>query len=146
MSHVGAHTRIIAKGSLPEANVARFNKRVERVERVPPQMRLNYSYFVGYNRTELKWKEDRKAGTVIPADLKDAQSALWTRFNANGYRMGLYLYLAEMEAGAEATDVPTYPIKVNFDRYAPEHTQADYALLNRVQAALGEPLYELRSH
>ena len=136
-----AHMRIVAKGSLPEANVYGFDKRARQLQSRPPAMRLNYSYFVGYNRTELAYREDRKAGTVIPPELKAAQAELWTRFNANAFRMGLQLYLAEVESGAEATDVPTYPIKVHFDTYHAESRGADYALLNRVQAALGEAAY-----
>ena len=136
-----AHMRIIAKGTLPEANVARFDQRLGQIERVPPAMRLNYNYFIGYNRTELRWKEDRRNDTLLPQGLKDTQAALWHRFNANAFRMGMELYLAEVESGAEATDVVTYPIKVHFDLYQPEHKAEDYALLNRVQAALGEDAY-----
>ena len=136
-----AHMRIIAKGSLPEANVHGFDKRSRQLQSRPPAMRLNYSYFVGYNRTTLAYREDRKAGTVVPPELKAAQGELWTRFNANAFRMGLELYLAEVESGAEATDVPTYPIKVHFDTYHPDSRTEDYALLNRVRAALGEAPY-----
>ena len=137
-----ANMRIIAKGSLPEANVGRFDRRAGYIERVTPAMRLNYSYFVGYNRTILRWKEDSKAGILVPQSLQDEQTDLWHRFTANAFRMGLHLYLSEVESGATATDVPTDPIKVNFDRYQPEHRDADYALLNRVRSALGEPAYD----
>ena len=136
-----AHMRIIAKGSLPEANVYGFDTRARQLKRRAPAMALNYSYFVGYNRTTLAYREDRRSGEIVPEDLKAEQAALWTRFNANAFRMGLELYLAEVESGAEATAVPTYPLKVHFDTYHPEHREADYALLNRVQTALGEAPY-----
>lgn len=136
-----ANMRIVAKGTLPEANVRRYDKRARRLEWDTPRFDLNYSYFVGYNRTVLRWKEDKKAGRTVPEDMKDAQSALFHRFTANAFRMGMHLYLAEVESGAEATDVPTYPLKEHFDHYQPEHREADYALLNRVQAALGEAAY-----
>ncbi|MGB6230705.1 MAG: hypothetical protein WBF53_11340, partial [Litorimonas sp.] len=137
-----ANMRIVAKGTLPEANVAGFNKRVGRIERTTPVFRLNYSYFVGYNRTVLKWKEDKKAGRTVPTGLKAIQEDLWSTFTANAFRMGMHLYLADVERGALATDVPTYPLKVHFDTYAPERKEADYALLNRVRYALGEAAYE----
>ena len=135
-----AHMRIIAKGTLPEANVTGFDQRSRQFRTQDPAMRLNYSYFIGYNRTELKWTEDR--GAEVDPALKDAQQALWTRFNANAFRMGLELYLAEVESGAAATEVVTYPLKAHFDLYHEGDRDADYALLNRVRHALGEPAYE----
>ncbi|MEM7730856.1 MAG: hypothetical protein AAF311_16610, partial [Pseudomonadota bacterium] len=51
-----AHTRIVAKGTLQDANVKRRNRQ-RYPDLIPPVFKLNYSYFVGYKREKLKWKE-----------------------------------------------------------------------------------------
>ncbi|MEM8617651.1 MAG: hypothetical protein AAGF20_12050 [Pseudomonadota bacterium] len=132
-----SHMRIVVKGTLQDANMKRVSRQTD-LEAVPPTMKLNYSYFVGYNRTVLRWKEDKKAGKLISSELKAEQEALWHRFTANGFRMGLVLLRDELQAGAEPSDVPADPIKVHFDTYQPEHQSADYDLMNTVKALIGD--------
>ncbi|MDX2003654.1 MAG: hypothetical protein SFU83_00125 [Meiothermus sp.] len=88
--------RLVARGFLPEANV-RSATRPSRVTPVKPEFLMNYSYFIGYGREILdkEWSEDRRAGVTFPQALKDEQGAIWGRFVSNGFRMSLYLQMAE---------------------------------------------------
>ncbi len=129
-----AHMRIMVKGTLPEANVERFNTRIGHVQRAPVSFDLNYSYFVGYNRTVLRWKEDKRDDTVLPDRLKAEQEAMWQRFNSNAFRAGMHLYLAEVETGRAASDVPLYALDQHFEHYQGDVREQDAALLNRLRA------------
>ena len=125
-----ANMRIIAKGALPEANVKSMGSG-RAPQKVAPQMQLNYSYFVGYNRTILRW-----TGNSIPAALKSEQERMWHMFTANGFRMGLYLQEEALRNGtSEARDVPFEPLEVHFAHYQPEQTAHDRALIDRTKAA-----------
>ncbi len=125
-----ANMRLIAKAALPEANVKR-NGRSTPV-RVAPELQLNYSYFVAYNRTVLRWKGS------VPDALRSQQEELWHTFTANGFRMGMYLYEDALRTGAsQAKDVPFAPIQTHFDRYEPQMAAHDRMLLERVKMAVG---------
>ena len=130
-----ANMRMVAKGTLPEANVKKVNRQ-RKPDPVTPRFDLNYSYFVGYNRETLRWKEDRKAGTVLPDDLKAEQEELWARLTGNAFRMGMHLYLADADAGLGAGKVPIYPLENHFATYAPDNAEADGELVARVRAVM----------
>ena len=132
-----ANMRVIAKGFLPEANVRSLNGPA-RVEAIAPVFDMDYSYFIGYGRTVLRWNENVKAGTVLPAGMKDDQARLWQAFTGNGFRMSLYLYLDALKSGAKPTKQSLDPIKAHFDYYQPENRVADTALLNAVREASGD--------
>ncbi|WP_234035016.1 hypothetical protein [Aurantiacibacter sediminis] len=124
-----ANMRIIASGTLPEASVQRQGRGIAPL-RVTPQMRLHYSYFVGYNRTILRWNGN------IPDALRSEQEQLWHTFTANGFRMGMYLYEDELRRGlTEPTDVAFEPIEVHFNHYQPEHMAHDQMLVNNLRGA-----------
>ena len=133
-----AHVRLVAKGFLQEANVERVNRQ-RHLDLPTPRFRLDYSYFNGYGRPVLRWREDRKAGQLVPDALKDEQRALFHRMTANGYRMSLYLWLESMGNGTEPKVENLDAILPHFDAYQPEHRDADVALLNRVKVATGDP-------
>ena len=128
------HARIVAKGSLPEANVEGVNRQ-RRPDRVEPVFRLNYNYFLGYGRNLIAWRESSKAGTVLPDALKSEQETLWTRFNTNAFRMGLHLWLADHGRGLDVGDVRVPLLREHFKAYAPGRA-ADAELLDRVEARL----------
>ena len=125
-----ANMRIIAKGSLADANM-KGQGRGEAPVPVAPQMQLHYSYFVGYNRTILRW-----SGGDIPAAMKAEQEDLWHTFTANGFRMGLYLYEEALRTGtSEPRDVPFEPLEVHFAHYQPDQAAHDRALVESTKAA-----------
>ncbi|MGB3455223.1 MAG: hypothetical protein WBG08_10755 [Litorimonas sp.] len=128
-----AHTRIVAKGTLQEANVKRQGRNRYPVL-VPPVFKLNYSYFVGYKREKLKWNQNKKAGKIVPQELKDEQAALWTRFNGNAFRMGMHLYLDDISEGAAPSKVPLYALRSHFATYHADSAAADTALMDQVEA------------
>lgn len=132
-----ANMRLVAEGFLPEANVKSLNGPA-RIEAVAPSFEMNYSYFIAYGRTVLRWKENSRLGTVLPAGIKDEQAKLWHSFTANGFRMSLYLYLDAIKAGASPSLQTLDPIKAHFDFYQPENQVADTALLNAVREASGD--------
>ena len=132
-----AHMRLAAKGFLQEANVDHVDRRRELAKR-PPTFTMNYSYFNGYGRPVLRWREDRKGGDVIPDALKREQETLFHRLTANGYRMSLHLWLDAIADGVDPRRENLDAIKAHFDRYQPEHAGADAELLNRVKLATGD--------
>ena len=99
---------------------------------------MNYSYFNGYGRPVLRWREDRKGGDVVPDALKREQEALFHRLTANGYRMSLHLWLDAIDDGAEPKRENLDAIRDHFAAYQDEHARADVALLNRVKLATGD--------
>jgi hypothetical protein len=90
--------RLLVKGYLPEAN---WTKNGRDVVPATPAFRLWYSYFVGYGREVIEWKEPRT--DRIPQALKDAQQALWQRFTGNGFRMAMLLQLDALDTADAAT-------------------------------------------
>ena len=132
-----AHVRLVAKGFLPEANVDRVNRQ-RALEPLEPRFRMDYSYFNGYGRPVLRWKEDRKGGDVVPDALKAEQATLFHRMTANGYRMSLHLWLESLANGTAPKAENLDAILAHFEAYQPEHLAADAALLNRVKLATGD--------
>jgi hypothetical protein len=131
------HMRLVTKGFLPAANVDWGGNPARMIQRTP-QFAMNYSYFIGYNRTVLRWDEDRRIGKLIPDDLKAAQARAFHTLTANGFRMSLHLMIEAAAQGAPAPLQSLDPIKVHFDTYQPEHRVADLALLNAARAAMGD--------
>jgi hypothetical protein len=132
-----ANMRLVTKGFLPEANVKSVNRQVG-VSVTPPVFQMNYSYFIGYNRTVIdnEWNESKKFNILIPGDLKAQQTELFHRFVANGFRMSMYLYMEALDNGApkQTTPFDVGPYKAHFDAYEPEHQVADYALMDALVA------------
>ena len=127
-----AHMRLVTKGTLAEANVESVNRQRE-LDAVTPRFDLNYSYFIGYNRTVLRWNEDARTDTLLPQDLKDTQEAMWQTFTANAFRMSLYLYEDALASGLTPPEPrPLYPLEVMFQHYQPDEFSADDALLKSV--------------
>lgn len=134
------HMRHVVKGTIAEGNVTRLgsNNTNRRIEYVEPQFSLDYKHFIRYRRNTIRWNEKRATGRVIPDELKQQQTDLWQRFNSNGFRMGLYLYIDSLENGGTPSKTELDLIKTHFDTYHPQDREADYALLNRVKALMGE--------
>ncbi len=129
-----ANVRLLARGYLPQANVKRINRETA-IEMVAPQYQLNYSYFIAYNRTVLRWAE--KAG-AIPTGLKTEQEQLWQQFTGNAFRMSLYLYDEALSSGkSQPAQTALDPIAVHFNRYQPENAAHDTMLIQRVRTASG---------
>jgi hypothetical protein len=158
-----AHMRLAAAGFLPEAQVV-ARTRPARVERVQRPFLMDYSYFIGYNRTVLRWNEDRRVGRLFPQALRDEQAALWHRFTANGFRAMSLLQMRALDTEPLASDAAArtrlrdmlqdevdastgsvrrgtlYALHRSFSTYQPEHDAADDALLAALAAKAGAAL------
>ncbi|MFN3266713.1 MAG: hypothetical protein ACK41E_07720 [Deinococcales bacterium] len=153
--------RLVAKGSLPEAN-AKMLANPKRVEYQTPKYIMNYSYFIGYNR-EIIDKEWNESKTLkIPQELKDQSGALFGRMVGNGFRMSIYLQLEALEQGllsnSETESVRAFLsdstlngavrygtiriLKSHFGAYHPADSAADSALLEQLKTAFGATLLE----
>ena len=132
-----AHVRLVTKGLLQSANVDRVNRQ-RALARVTPRFAMNYSYFNGYGRPVLRWREDRKGGDVVPDALKAEQETLFHRMTANGYRMSLHLWLDAIADGAEPRvgRISTRS-RSHFDVYQPEHAREDVDAAEPGQAGNG---------
>ena len=89
-------TRLVAKGTLPEANV-KVLSRPNRVEYQTPKFMMYFSYFIGYGRAVLdnEWNESKTI--QIPATLKTQSQNLFARLVGNGFRMSTYLQLETLD-------------------------------------------------
>jgi hypothetical protein len=156
-----AHTRLLAKGHLPQANVRAIGSR--NLEFLPPAFLINYSYFTAYGRTVLNWNESNKEGILFDAALKNQQAELWGRMVGNGFRMSMHLQLdalgkpplagnadqrTQIKGWLEDGVNPNgsvrrggfYAMHRMFSTYQPQHDAADDELMSQLAQALGATL------
>jgi hypothetical protein len=145
-----AHMRLVAKGSLPQANKKSDGK--NKLYALPTAFRMDYSYFWGYNRTVLKWNESAKKGITFEPSLKDEAAEQWARLTGNGFRMSAWLQMEAFDQELLMSDAKQRvavqdivaggfgPLRAHFDAYHQASLAADEALLQMLANKVGVAL------
>ena len=129
------HMRLLTKGFLDAPNVRQRQSRAP-LEQGESRFGMDYRFFIdGSVWGGLRWKEDQRWDhqLPLPESLKAEQKELWDQMTSNGFRMSLYLYLDELQTSGQVTSpLPPQSMKSHFGRTAPQHTEADRALVDEV--------------